>query len=55
MIEIEKEDKVIFSGSKDECVEFLKKLGIINKNETDIRLLTMATLATKFGLSMFSR
>ncbi len=53
MLEIEKNENVVFKGNKSECINFLKENGV--KLQEDEPLLLVANIATMYGFSMYIR
>ena len=53
MIEVEKNEKVVFKGSKSESITFLKENRV--KLEDDDPLLLIANIAKLHGFSMYIR
>lgn len=53
MLEIEKNENVIFKGNKAECIDFLNKNGV--RVQEDDPLLLVANIATMHGFSIYIR
>ena len=53
MLEIEKNENVIFKGNKVECIDFLNKNGA--RVQEDDPLLLVANIATMHGFSIYIR
>lgn len=54
MLEIEKDEKVVFKGSKEECIAYLRENGVLYLNG-DERLLTLAHWAALYGFDLYAR
>lgn len=54
MIEIEKNEKVVFRGNKAEAILFLKQNGLVYRDD-DIPLLILGHLASNIGYSVYLR
>lgn len=53
MIEIREGEKIVFKGTKSDAISFLKKNGLVYKNN-DIPILILGRLALNMGFDIFA-
>lgn len=54
MIEIEKDEKVVFKGTKSDAISYLKQNGLVYEG-SDIPLLVLGYIASNLGYDVYCR